>query len=58
MERVARLMDLNNADIVILRGRPSQYDAEVRMLESSSDWLTGEIERAAINQYDRLQSEQ
>lgn len=57
LERVARPMDPKNVDIVIVRGRTSQYDAVVRMLESSSDRATREIERAAINQYDRLQSE-
>ena len=59
LERVERPVDPKDVDIVILSGLTSQYDAEVRMLESSSDWPTREwIERAVINQYDRLKSEQ
>ena len=51
-------MDPKDIDIVILSGLTPQYDAEVRMLESSSDWPTQEwIERAVINQYERLECE-
>ena len=51
-------MDPKDIDIVILSGLTPQYDAEVRMRESSSDWPTRElIERAVINQYERLESE-
>ena len=50
LERVDRPVDPKDIDIVILSGLTLQYDAEVRMLESSSDWPTREwIERAAIN---------
>ena len=37
LERVERPVDPKDADIVILSGLASQYDAEARMLESSSD---------------------
>ena len=37
LERVNRPVDAINIDIVILSGPTPQYDAEVRMLESSSD---------------------
>ena len=58
LERVDRPVDPKRIDVVILSGLTSQYDAEVRMLESSSDWPTREwIERAVINQYERLESE-
>ena len=58
LERVDRPVDPKDIDIVILSGLTLQYDAEVRMLESSSDWPTRElIERAVINQYKRLESE-
>ena len=51
-------MDPKGIYIVILSGLTLQYDAEVRMLESSSDWPTREwIERAVITQYERLESE-
>ena len=51
-------MNPKDIDIVILNGLTPQYDAEVRMLESSSDCSTREwIERAVINQYERLESE-
>ena len=54
LERVNRPVDPINIDIVILSGPTPQYDAEVRMLESSSDWPTREwIERAVIDQYER-----
>ena len=57
LERVDRLVDPKDTDIVILSGLTPQYDAEVRMLESSSDWPTRErIDRAVINQYERLES--
>ena len=59
LERVDRPVDSKDIDIVILSGLTPQYDAEVRMLGSSSDWPTREwIERAVINQYERLESEQ
>ena len=54
LERAERPVDPKDLDIVILSGLTPQYDAEVRMLESSSDWPTREwIERAVINQYER-----
>ena len=40
LERVDRPVDPKDIDIVILSGLTSQYDAEVCMLESSSDWPT------------------
>ena len=40
LERVDRPVDPKDIDIVILSGRTPQYDAEVRILESSSDWPT------------------
>ena len=58
LERVDRPVDPKDIDIIILSGLTPQYDAKVRMLESSSDWPTREwIERAVINQYERLESE-
>ena len=58
LERVDRPVDPKDIDIVILSGLTPQYDAEVRMLESPPDWPTREwIERAMINQYERLESE-
>ena len=58
LERVDRPVDPKDIDIVILNGLMPQYDAEVRMLESPSDWLTREwIERAVINQYKLLEIE-
>ena len=42
LERVDRPVDAKDVDIVILSGLTSQYDTEVRMLESSSDWPTRE----------------
>ena len=58
LERVDRPVDPKDIDIVILSGLTPQYDTEVRMLESSSHWPTREwIERVAINQYERLESE-
>ena len=58
LERVDWPVDPKDINIVILSGLTPQYDAEVRMLESSSDWLTREwIERVVINQYKRLESE-
>ena len=49
LERVDQPVDPKDIDIVILSGLTPQYDAEVRMLESSSDWPTREwIERAVI----------
>ena len=53
-----RPVDPKDIDIVILSGLTLQYDAKVRMPESSSDWPTREwIERVVINQYERLESE-
>lgn len=53
LERVCRLVDLKDVDIIIFSGLRSEYDAEVQMLESSSDWPTPEwIGRAVINQYE------
>ena len=58
LERGDRPVDRKDIDIVILSVLTAQYDAEVRMLESSSDWPTREwIKRAAINQYERLECE-
>ena len=58
LERVDRAVDPEDIDIVILSGLTSQYDAEVCLLERSSDWPTREwIERAVINQYERLECE-
>ncbi|CAN0326139.1 unnamed protein product [Ascophyllum nodosum] len=58
LERVDRPVDPKDIDIVILSGLTPQYDAEVCMLESSSDWPTREwIERAVINQYERPKCE-
>ena len=55
MERVGRPTLEKDIDIVVLTGLSSQYDAEVRMLESSADWPDRTwIERAVYNQYDRL----
>ena len=52
LERVDRLVDPKDIDIVILSGLTPQYDAEIRMLESSSDWPTREwIKHVVINQY-------
>ena len=42
LERVGGPVDPKNIDIVILSGLTPQYDAEVRKLESSSDWPTRE----------------
>ena len=51
LERVDRPVDPKDNDIVILSGLTPQYDAEGRMLESSSDWPTREwIKRTMINQ--------
>ena len=58
LERVDRPVDPKDIDIVILSRLTPQYDAEVRMLESSSDWPTREwVERAMISQYERLECE-
>ena len=58
MERVGRLTLENDIDIVLQTGLSSQYDAEVRMLESSAEWPDRAwIERAVDNQYDRLTRE-
>lgn len=42
LERVERLVGSKDVDIVVLSGSTSQYDAEVRMLESSSNSPTPE----------------
>lgn len=39
-ENVERTMDVKDVGIMILSGLTSHYGAEVRMLESSSDWPT------------------
>ena len=58
LERVDRPVDPKDIDIVVLSGLTPQYDAKVRIVESSSDWPTQEwIERAVTNQYERLESE-
>ena len=58
LERVNRPVYPKDIDIVILSGLTPQYDAEVRRLESSSDWPTRKwIERAVINHYECLESE-
>ena len=50
VERVDRLVDPKDINVVILSGLTPQYDAEVGMLESSSDWPTQEwIDREVIN---------
>lgn len=38
LEKVERSADPKGIGIVIFSGLSLQYDAEVRMLESSSDW--------------------
>ena len=42
LERVDLPVDPKDIDIVILSGLTPQYEAKVRMLESSSDWPTRE----------------
>ena len=42
LERVDRPVDPKDIDIVILSGLAPHYDAEIPMLESSSDWPTRE----------------
>ena len=42
LERVDQPVDPKDIDIVILSGLTPQYDADVRMVESSSDWPTRE----------------
>ena len=55
MERVGRPTLEKDIDIILLTGLSSQYDAEVRMLESFTEWPDRAwIVRAAYNQYDRL----
>ena len=58
MERAGRPTLEIDIDIVVLTGLSSQYDAEVRILESSVEWpdITW-IERAVYNYYDRLTRE-
>ena len=56
LERADRLVDPKDIDVVILSGLTLQYDTEIHMLDSSSDWPTREwIERAVINKYERLE---
>lgn len=51
-------MNYEDVNITILNYFSSQHDAEVRMLESSSEWLTREwIEHVIVNQYARLNPE-
>ena len=58
MEWVGRPTVEKDTDIAVLTGLYSQYDAEVRMLESSADWLDRAwIELAVYNQYGRLTRE-
>ena len=58
LERVDRPVNPKDIDIVILSGLTPQYDVEVRMLESLSDWpMWKRIERSMIGQYERLESE-
>ena len=58
LERVDRPVNPKDIDIIILSGLTPQYDVEVRMLESLSDWPMWErIERSVIGQYERLESE-
>ena len=40
LERVGRPVDSKIVNIIIRSGLTNQYDAEVRMLEGSSDWPT------------------
>ena len=58
IERVGRPTIEKDIDVVLLSGLSSQYDAEVRMLESSAHWLDLVcIERAVLYQCDRLARE-
>ena len=58
MEWVGRPTVEKDIDIVVLTELYSQYDAGVRMLESSADWLDRAwIELAVYNQYGRLTHE-
>lgn len=58
LKRVDWPVDLKDVNMAILSRLISQYDAEVRMLESSSDRPTrGWIECAVIDQYDRFEVE-
>ena len=58
MERVGRPTIEKDINIVLLSGLSSQYDEEVRMMESFADWPDRVwIERAVFNQYDRLTRE-
>ena len=58
LERVDWLVYPKYIDVIILSGLTPQYDAQVCMLESSSDWPTREwIERAVVNLYERLERE-
>ena len=58
MERVGRPTLEKDIDLVLRTGLSSQYDAEVRMLESSAKWPNHAwIERAVYNQYDGLTRE-
>ena len=58
MERVGRSTLEKDIDIVLLTGLSSQYDAEVRMLESCAEWPDRAwIERMVYYQYGRLTRE-
>ena len=58
MERVERPTLEKDIDVVRLIGLSSQYDAEVRMLESSAEWPDRAwIKLAVYNRYDRLTRE-
>ena len=53
IERVGWLTIEKDIDIVLLSGLSTQYDAEVRMLETSAHWLDPVcIERAVFYQCD------
>lgn len=57
-EKWSERCSLKEVDIVTLSCLTSQYDTEVQILESLSDSPTREwIERAIINQYERLKYE-
>ena len=58
MEKVERPTLEKDIDVVRLIGLSSQYDAEVRMLESSAEWPDHAwIKLAVYNRYDRLTRE-
>ena len=58
IERVGRPIIEKDINIVLLRGLSSQYEVEVRMLESLADWPDRAWrERTEFNQYDTLTRE-